>query len=795
MVEELNFELCRNTCPDDMFACHSTEDLSPLKEIIGQERAVKALQFGLKIGDKGFNIYISGMPGTGRKTAIGDYLEEVAKIKKVPNDWCYAYNFKDPDKPNALKLPAGKGSEFKKAMEQFVLDVKKLLTEAFTSDEYVKKRSETLKTIEEEQNKLLEELNTKAANEGFVLQRSPIGLILIPIVQGKPINDQEFLQLPKEIRQQIQTKREALQDELKVILRQFRELGAKADQAVFNLNKNVASFALEPNLAILKNNFVDCEEVVEYLCDVENNILENLNDILSTQEGQQPQMPFLIPRTREDPLKRYAINLIIDNSNLEGAPVVVENNPTYSRLFGAMEKEARFGTLTTNFTLIRGGAAHRANGGYLVLPVEGLFRTPLVYESLKRTIQNEKLEIEDPTTQLGFMVTKSMMPEPIPFNAKVILIGNPEIYSILYTRDIEFKELFKVKADFDTTMERNHENVEQYAAFICTLCQKEGLNHLDTTGVAAIVDYSSRLAADQNKLSTQFANVADVIREANFYAKEEGSQFISRVHVNIALEEKIYRSNMIQKKIEEMISKGTLLIDTDGEKVGQVNGLAVLSLGDYSFGKPSKITASIGVGKEGIIDIEREAQMGGPTHTKGIMILGGFLNGTYAGDKPLSLTARIGFEQSYSGVDGDSASSTELYAMLSALSGVPIKQYIAVTGSVNQKGDVQAIGGVNQKIEGFFEICEAKGMNGEQGCMIPHSNVQNLMLKDEVIEAVKEGKFHIWPVKTINEGIEVLTGVKAGEKKPDGSYEEGTINYLVQKRLTEMAEIIKEFRE
>jgi lon-related putative ATP-dependent protease len=498
---------------------------------------------------------------------------------------------------------------------------------------------------------------------------------------------------------------------------------------------------------------------------------------------------------RQDPMQNYRINLVVDNADLEGAPVVMESNPTYSRLFGYMEKEARFGTLTTNYTLIRSGSIHKANGGYLVVPVEGLFQNPLVYESLKRTIENEKIEIEEPTSRLGFMVTKTMQPEPILFDTKVIILGTPQIHGILYSRDVDFRELFKVKADFDTVMTRNDENVEQYASFICTLCRKEGLNHLDPSGIAAMVDYSSRLADHQLKLSTQFSRVADIIREANFYAVEKGDELISREHINKTLEERVYRSNMIQEKIKEMIEKGSILIETEGQKVGQVNGLAVLSLGDYTFGKPSRITASVGVGNKGIIDIEREAQMGGPTHTKGVMILGGYLNHMYARDKPLSLTARLVFEQSYSGVDGDSASSTELYSMLSTLSGVPIKQNFAVTGSVNQKGEVQAIGGVNQKIEGFYEVCKAKGLTNEQGCMVPQSNVQNLMLKEEVVETIKEGKFHIYPVRTINEGIEVLTGMEAGERQPDGTFKEGTINYLVQKRLDQMAENMKEYKE
>ncbi len=794
MVEELPFEACRNTCGDLPFRCDSTDELPPLKEIIGQERAVNSLQFGLKILNKGYNIYISGVPGTGRRTAVTDYIGQLAKLRDTPPDWCYVFNFDDPNQPNALRLPSGRGREFQRDMERFVGEIRKDLTEAFTSDEYGERRTQVLSTIEEERNQLLKKINDKTLQEGFSLQRTPIGLILTPIIQGRPINDQEFSQLPERLQREIRQKREKLQRELRDFFRMLRDIQSKADEVVQGLNRDVAEFALDPVIESLKIKFQGCEEVVKHLDAVNNDVISNL-DTLLVDPQQQQSLPFPLPTRREDPLLRYRVNLIVDNSDLEGAPVVLEPNPTYSRLFGAMEKEAQFGTLITNYTMIRAGSAHKANGGFLVVPIEGLLTNALVWDSLKRTIENEQIEIEEPASRLGFMVTKTMQPEPIPFNTKIVILGDPLIYNLLYARDVDFKELFKVKVDFDTVMERNEENINQYGSFICTLCNKEGLNHLDPSAIASVIDYSSRVADNQNKLSTQFARVADLIREANFYSKEGQSDVITRDHINKALEEKIHRSNMIQEKIQEMISKGTIIIDTEGENVGQVNGLAVLSLGDYSFGKPSKITASIGVGNEGIIDIEREAEMGGPTHTKGVLILSGYLNNAYAQDKPLSLTARLVFEQSYSGVDGDSASSTELYTMLSALSEVPIKQYIAVTGSVNQMGAVQAIGGVNQKIEGFFEVCKAKGLNGKQGCLIPHSNVQNLMLKEEVVEAVKEGRFHIWPAKTINEGIEVLTGIKAGERKEDGTYEEGTINYLVQKKLDEMAKSLARARK
>ncbi len=493
-----------------------------------------------------------------------------------------------------------------------------------------------------------------------------------------------------------------------------------------------------------------------------------------------------------DPTRNYPVNLIVDNSETKGAPAEIELTPSLFRLFGYAEKEVRFGALVTDYTMIRAGSAHKANGGFLVIPVER-FQDPLVWDALKQTLANQKLEIEEPQARLGYMVTRTLRPEPIPFTGKVIIMGNPQVYDLLYHLDPDFKELFKVKADFDTTMDRNDKNVARYAAFVCSLCNKEELLHLDPTALAAVIEYSSRMAEDKSKLTTLFAEIADVIREANFYAMQEGAPVITREHINRQMEERIYRSNLIQKKVEEMISKGLILLDIAGEKRGQVNGLAVLSVGDYAFGRPSRITASIGVGREGIVDIERLSQMGGATHTKGVLILSGFLHERYAHDLPLSLSARLVFEQSYSPVEGDSASSAELYALLSELSGVPIRQYLAVTGSVNQKGEVQAIGGVNEKIEGYFEVCKAVGLSGKQGCVIPESNVQNLMLKEEVVEAIRQGMFHIYPVRTIDEGIEVLTGMKAGAKDPDGRYEEGTINHLVQQRLDQMAEDIKAF--
>jgi lon-related putative ATP-dependent protease len=607
------------------------------------------------------------------------------------------------------------------------------------------------------------------------------------------MSEEEFVALSPRVKEEIEKRRDALRAELRNTMRQLRDLDRQITEKLRHLNQEVTNYAIEHLINRLMEKYMELPEVNNYLKEVQSDILENIDQF--TGRRPQPQPPISMPWMEELPFRKYEVNVIVDNSDLKGAPVVMELNPIHHNLFGRIEKEARFGALTTDFTMIRGGSLHRANGGYLVLPAEELIRNIFSYDSLKRAIQNKCIDIEEMGERLGFITTKSLRPEPIPLKAKIVLIGSPRLYHLLYVLDMDFHELFKVKADFDTTMERTDENVQTYASFVCALCRKEELKHLDNSALAKLIEYSSRLAADQEKLSTRFGEVADVVREACHYALQEKAEYVTGGHIRKAIEEKVYRSNLIQEKIQEMIERGILLIATEGEAEGQVNGLSVLSLGDFSFGRPSRVTASIGLGREGLIDIEREAKLGGPIHTKGVLILSGYLSQKYAQNKPLSLSARLVFEQSYSGVEGDSASSTELYALLSALSGFPIKQYFAVTGSVNQKGEVQAIGGVNEKIEGFFEVCKAKGLTGKQGVLIPESNVQNLMLKEEVVEAVQAGKFHIYPVKTIDEGIGILTRVKAGKKRPDGSFEEGTVNRKVNERLKMMAENLREFPE
>lgn len=793
MVQELGYKDARNFCPEVAFSCKSTDDLKPLTDIIGQDRAVRALKFGLRIKNKGFNLFISGMPGTGRKTAVENFIRAIAKDMPVADDWVYVNNFQDSSRPSAIRIPAGKGIELKKEMEKFVSGIATALREAFESNEYTQRRTATLQTIESERKDFIDALSKMTNAAGFQIAQSPIGLLLIPMANGKAMTEEELSRLPSKTLKDIESRKEVLQGKVQEELVRLRELDKEAEEKITKLNREVATYVLEPRLLGIREKFKDLPDVLEYVKQVEDDILGKLETVVLGEQPQQGPPGIPIP-SDGGPSHNYAVNLIVDNSKLNGAPVEIEMIPSYSRLFGAAEKEARFGALFTDYTMIRGGAIHRANGGFIVVPVESLFVDALVWPSLKQTISNERLEIEEPAERMGYMVTKSLRPQPIPFDAKVVLVGDPNAYEVLYSMDKEFRELFKVKAEFDTSMDRNDRNIQLYGEFVCTICTKEKLLPVDTSGLAAIVEHSSRIVEDKNKMATLFAEVANVVREANFYAMAENADLITREHITKALEEKIYRSNMIQKKLQEMVDKKLLLIETRGAKVGQVNGLSVMEMGDYAFGMPSKITASIGVGKEGIVNVEREAQMSGPTHTKGVVIIGGYLNDMYAKEKPLSLSAKLTFEQSYSGVDGDSASSTELYAILSALSGKPIRQSVAVTGSVNQKGEVQAIGGVNEKIEGYFEVCKLQGLTGEQGVMIPQSNVQNLMLKEEVLDAIKEKKFHIWSVTSIGEGIEHLTGVPAGMRKSDGSYAKDSIHDLVQHNLSDMADRVKEFR-
>jgi lon-related putative ATP-dependent protease len=787
MIHELSATELHRTCDPKSLHCESSAQIGSLGAIIGQERAVRAMRFGLDIRDWGFNIFVAGMPGTGRTTAVERFLEEIAITKPVPTDWCYVHNFEDNYRPHAIRLPAGRAHEFQKDMEGLLRSITQEIRTAFEGEQYAAQQENSLKSFQEQKEKIIEEIGEFARQNDFGLQVTPMGIISIPLKNGEPLSEKNFKALSEKEREKLKQTQEKIQDSIEAVVRQTRALDNSAHEALEQLDQQVAHFVLDHLMAALVEKYQQLPDVINYLQAVEHDILENI----AQYKSDAPEKERQVLGVRRVPTDKYRINMLVDNSKLQGAPVIVEMNPTYSNLFGRIEQEAFMGALITDFTLIRGGSLHRANGGFLVLPAEDVIRNPFTWESLKRCLHNRQIAIEEPVERPVF-ITKSLRPEPIPLDVKVILIGRREIYELLLMYDEHFSELFKVKADFDTQMEWTDEHVQQYAGFVCELCETQNLTHLDPSGLARVVEHGARLAEDQDKLSTRFGEIADVIREANYYAKQNKAELIAASHIERAIEERYYRSSLIQERIEEMITRDMLKIDVCGAAVGQVNGLSVLQLGDISFGQPNRITASIGLGKSGVVNVEREAEMSGPTHTKGVLILSGYLAQVFAQDKPLSLNADLVFEQNYGGVDGDSASSTELYAILSALSEIPINQGIAVTGSVNQKGEVQAIGGVNEKIEGFFAVCKAKGFNGKQGVMIPASNVCNLMLKQEIVDAVNSGQFHIWSATCIEEGIEVLTGVSAG-KKEDGSFIPDSIFARADMRLAKMADELTKF--
>jgi lon-related putative ATP-dependent protease len=684
------------------------------------------------------------------------------------------------------------GKELKQDMRELVQAARIAISQLFEGDDYATKRDEMARKMNQRRQDVITRMGQVAEGEGFVMQLTALGISLVPVVKGHALSEQDFLSLPKDAQQKFTERRETVREKLQPLLRELRDVELKARDEMLKFDRDVTLYAIETLMSNLLAKYKEHSEITNFLHEIQTHIVEDL-DRFRTPRGDKKED---VQEALADELafRVYDVNVIADNSAVKGAPMIVEQNPTYDNVLGRIEKESQLGTLTTDFTLIRGGSIHEANGGFLVIRAEQLLRDLNVYEGLKRALKTAEVTIEELPQRIGYANVRSLSPQPIPLNVKVVLIGDSSTYQLLYAYDPEFRELFKVKADFDSTMEKADSNLKSYAGFFTTLVVNENLKHLDTSAVARLLEHSSRLAEDQNKLSTQFGLVADVAREAHFYATEENAKYITASHVEKAIEAKLYRSNLIQDKIREYIQRNVIFISTDGATVGQINGLSVLSVGDFSFGAPSRITIAVGLGKEGLIDVQREVNMSGPIHGKGVMIIAGYLASKFAYDKPLTLSARVVFEQNYEGVEGDSASSTELYALLSALSGVPIKQSFAVTGSVNQNGDVQPIGGANEKIEGYYEICKARGLNGQHSVIIPQSNVQNLMLKQEVVDAVKTGKFHIYPVKTIEEGIELLTGVPAGKRLPNGNYEENSIYGRVDQRLREMAETVKRFQ-
>lgn len=792
MVPELPVENLRWTCDPKIIGAKSTEELKPLDVMVGQPRAYQALMFGLEVKEPGFNIFAAGPPATGKTSTTIDFLEEIAKKKPTPPDWCYIHNFQDEYHPNTLHCPPGLGRQLKQDMRELVEAARIAIPQIFRGEDYATKRDEILKKIDQKRQEIMSRMVQDAEDDGFAMQLTALGITLVPVVKGHPISDKEFVSLPKDAQANFAQKQEDLKGKLAPLLRQIRDLETQARMEISEFDRDVALYAIEHLMSALLEKYKDNSEIAGFLHEIQTRILDDLDQFRGRRSDQKEPVQDALPD--ESAFRVYEVNVISDNSELKGAPVVFEQNPTYDNLLGRTEKESEQGTLSTDFTLIRGGSLHRANGGYIIIRAEQLLRDLNVYDALKRMLKAKEITIEDLPQRAGYAAVRSLSPKPIPLEVKVVLIGDSNMYELLFAYDPEFRELFKVKADFDYAMDKNERNLRDYASFFTTLALNEKLKHLDTSAIARLLEHSSRLAEDREKLSTQFGLVADVVREAHFYASQDDSKYITANHVEKAIEAKTYRSNLVQEKLREYIDRNVIFISTDGEVVGQINGLSVLNVGDFSFGAPSRITVATGLGKEGLIDVQREVNMSGPIHGKGVMIIAGYLASKFARDKPLTLSARIVFEQNYEGVEGDSASSTELYALLSSLSGLPIKQSYAVTGSVNQRGEVQPIGGANEKIEGYFEVCKARELNGQHGVLIPGSNVRNLMLKKEVIEVVKAGKFHIYPIKTIEEGIEILTGVPAGKQLQDGSFERDSVYDRVDRRLREMAETAKRFQ-
>lgn len=802
VFDEVPVEQLRWRCDPDTLPFVTTEAVPACDEIIGQERALEAIRVGLDINSVGYNIFVTGLAGTGRFSTIKCVLEDIDTKGKIPNDICYVNNFRNPDMPHMLSFPAGQGSAFKKEMEALIEGLKKKIPLVFENETYLNKKKEVVEKYRNKQADTFREFEKKVNKEGFALVQIQMGPYsrpgIFPVVEGNPVNiDQlesmvEEDKFSKEELEKIKEKQVGLINELETIFKETRKSEKEIKEELTSLDYEVVSPIVKDSISDIKEKF-EYEKVQQYLDDVREDILANLNRFREREEPTTSPLPGLVLPQPADSFGEYQVNVLVDNSETKGAPIIVETTPNYRNLFGTIERAVdRAGIWKTDFSHVKAGSFLRANGGYLIFNALDALVEPWVWPALKRTLKNQVIEIQtyDP---FYFFSTSALKPEPIECNTKVIMIGDAQIYYLLYNLDDDFKKIFKIKADFDSVMNKDTEKVHQYASFIRKICDEDKLKPFDRSGIAAVVEYGVRMAGRQKKLSTRFHLIADLVREANYWAVKDGSEVVSERHVEKAIEKKIYRVNLIEEKIQEMIDDGTILIDSDGRVVGQVNGLSVYSLGDHAFGKPSRITAKTSMGKAGIINIEREVEMSGPIHNKGVYILAGYLRDKYAQDKPITMSASICFEQSYSGVEGDSASSTELYALLSSLSGLPLRQDIAVTGSVNQKGEIQPIGGVNEKIEGFFDVCKAKGLTGKQGVMIPHLNVGDLMLRKDVVQAVKEGTFHIYPVKTIDQGIEILAGVEAGERLEDGKFKEGSVNDLADKKLRELGMKIKEF--
>lgn len=787
---ELSYRNLKKYCNPEKLPFETTAELEPISTGIGQERGIKALEFGLNVDIKGYNLYLEGPSGVGKTMYTKKYLDTISKKKKTPPDWCYIYNFNNPNEPIAVSLPAGHGKEFKETMDQFIKDIKNDINSTFSNEDFEKEKNSIRQQFEQKRTNLLEKLNKESAKYGFEVKTAQNGIYMMPVVNGKTLQEEEFEKLDEDVKKEYEDKSNIVQEQIISAISQIKQIEKEADIKIEEWQSNIALLTVNARINLIKSAYKKNKKINKFLDDIKQNILKNISAFIEQKPPVNQQVnPTQVLQQMQKPWENYRVNLFVDNSELEGVPVIMDSNYSYHNIFGKLEYENYYGSLKTDHTMLKAGLIQKANGGYIIFQAKDLLENQMCYNALKKALRMKETSIENTADQRSSMVMVSLKPEPIPLDIKVILIGNANIYHSLLAIDEDFRKLFKTKVEFEDDAPRTDDNIIKLARFMHGFCEQEGLIHLDKYAVAKIIEYASRIAENQNKLSTRFNDLSQIIGEACTWAKMAKSKVVKAEHVEKALEERIERVKKYDAKYTEMIKENTLLISTSGEKVGQINGLTVMTIGDYTFGKPAKITANTYTGKSGIINIEREVELSGSTHSKGVLILNGYLGEMFAQDIPLSLTASICFEQLYNGVDGDSASSTELYALLSSLSGLPINQAIAVTGSVNQKGEIQPIGGVNAKIEGFYQVCKMRGLDGTHGVIIPIQNVMNLNLSDEVVEAVKNKKFHIYAISNIEEGIEILTGVPAGKKDKNGNFPAGTVNNLVYEKLKKYAKI------
>lgn len=789
----------RQICDPEQFSFKTTEELEPLDNLIGQQRALEAIRFGTNIDSKGFHLFVLGPAGCGRHTAVDTFLKEEASKKTPPDDWIYVNNFEEPHKPRAIRMPIGQGIKLRDCMDKLIADLLTAIPSMFDSDDYRNRRRALDNSVDEAQEKAFEDLKAKAAEQNIGILRTPMGFSLAPLQEGKPIKPEEFNALPENERKNIEAKIDLLQKDLEEALQQLPLLRKNYMDNVRALNSEFAEVVVNISINEILQQFSDHQEINEYLESVKRDLINNVEFFLSGKQEEEGAVFSVSDGLKAlDPFfRRYKVNVILTQheEEIKGAPVIFEDYPTLTNLVGRIEHISQQGALITDFTLIKAGALHRANGGYLVLDARRVLSEPFTWEALKRSLRSGSITIRSAAEQLGISSTISLEPDPIPLSVKVILVGERLLYYLLVDLDPDFQEIFKVNVDFDEDVERSEETIALYARLISSLVRKENLKDLTAETVSVVIEEASRLCRDAEKLSLKIGDISDLLHEANLWARNEEHNYIEARDVEKAIENRAYRSDRIREKSLEQITRNIILIDTDGEAVGQINGLSVLSIGNFQFGKPTRITARVRMGSGKVVDIEREVKLGGPIHTKGVLILSSFLASHYALNQPVSLWASLVFEQTYGGVDGDSASSAELYALLSALSGIPIKQGYAVTGSVNQLGQVQAIGGVNEKIEGFFDVCQERGLTGEQGVLIPQANIRHLMLRKDIVKACSEKKFRIYAITTIDQGIEILTGIPAGDRDADGNFPENTINYMVEEQLINFATKQRDFNK